>query len=124
MPSLSRADCAPRLTFVHQDVPVANTATARLPLLTVDGLSAAVRERLLLARIAGAAVWLSWLVSLAVGGGTHDATGHRVGADHVQYYVVGRLVTDGRSELVYDVPTMTDMQKDVGGDHWEGVLPF
>ena len=97
---------------------------AKLPLLSLDGLSEAVRERLLLAKLAGAAVWLSWLISLARGGWTHDATGHPAGADHVQYYVVGRLVAEGRSDLIYDVPTMTAMQKEVGGDHWEGVLPF
>ncbi len=101
-----------------------SAASVSLTLLSRDRLSEAVRSRLLLAKIAGAAVWLAWLISLAVGGWTHDATGHAAGADHVQYYVVGRLVAEGRSQLIYDLPTMTEMQKEVGGAKWEGVLPF
>jgi alpha-1,2-mannosyltransferase len=101
-----------------------SAANARHSLLSVDGLSEAIRERLLLGKLAGAAVWLAWLVSLALGGWTQDATGHRAGADHVQYYVVGRLVTEGGGHLIYDVPTMTALQRDVGGPQWEGVLPF
>jgi hypothetical protein len=97
---------------------------ARPNLLSLDRLSEAIRERLLLAKLAGAAVWLAWIVSLALGGWTHDGTGHRAGADHVQYYVVGRLVAEGRGDLIYDVPTMTARQKDIGGPQWEGVLPF
>ncbi len=99
-------------------------APVQAPLLSLDGLSEAVRERLLLAKLAGAAVWLGWLISLALGGWTHDAVGHPAGADHVQYYVVGRLVVEGRSELIYDVPTMTAMQQEIAGPHWAGVLPF
>ena len=99
------------------------TVPARLPRLTLDTISEAVRERLLLAKFAGAAIWLSWLLSLALGGWTHDATGHRAGADHVQYYVVGQLVAEGHSDLIYDLPTMTALQKEIGGPEW-GVLPF
>jgi hypothetical protein len=87
-------------------------------------LADAVRERLNLARLAGAAVWLAWLVSLALGGWRHDATGHPLGADHVQYYVVGQLVREGRAEGVYDLPTMSARQTEVGGPSWQGVLPF
>ncbi len=87
-------------------------------------LAALVRDRLVFAWLAGAAVWLAWLGSLAVGGWRQDATGHRVGADHVQYYVVGQLVNEGESGLIYDAKTMTERQKAVGGEGWEGFLPF
>jgi hypothetical protein len=83
-----------------------------------------VQDRLLLARLAGAAVWLVWLISLALGGWRHDFVGHRLGADHVQYYVVGQLVNEGQAEKVYDLPTTTARQAEVGGERWEGVLPF
>ncbi len=93
-------------------------------LLSHAGLAEAVREHLLMAKLAGAAIWLAWIVSLALGGWTHDSTGHPTGADHVQYYVVGRLVAEGHGEMIYDEPTMTALQKDVAGPHWKGVLPF
>jgi hypothetical protein len=87
-------------------------------------LAAAVRERLLLARLAGAAVWLAWLVSLALGGWRFDAAGHRLGTDHVQYYVVGRLVAEGHAEQVYDQGVMSARQAEEGGPAWKGWLPF
>jgi hypothetical protein len=87
-------------------------------------LASAVRERFLLAWLAGAAVWLGWFVSLALGGWAHDRAGHRVGADHVQYFVVGALVNEGTPELVYDGETMAHRQKAIGGEGWKGYLPF
>jgi hypothetical protein len=90
----------------------------------ISGLADAVRRRLPLARLAGVALWLAWLGSLAAGGGRYDATGHPLGADHVQYYVAGRLVAEGRAELVYDLPAMSARQAEVGGPAWKGVLPF
>jgi hypothetical protein len=87
-------------------------------------LAAAVRDRLVLSWLAGGAFWLAWLVSLALGGWTHDAASHRLGADHVQYYVVGELVNEGRPELIYDKATMEERQKEVAGAGWKGYLPF
>jgi len=93
-------------------------------------LASAVRDRLVLMWLAGAAVWLAWLVSLALGGWRHDLKGHRLGADHVQYYVVGELVNEGASGLLYEksdpgkVTTMERRQKEIGGEGWEGYLPF
>jgi hypothetical protein len=89
-----------------------------------ERLALLVKDRLLLGRLAGAAVWLVWLVSLTLGGWRHDVVGHRIGADFVQYYVVGALVDEGKAEKIYDLPTMTARQAEVGGEHWEGVLPF
>jgi hypothetical protein len=96
----------------------------RLPWGTWEGLAGRVRDRLLLARLTGAAVWLAWLVSLALGGWRHDVKSHRVGADHVQYYAVGQLLDEGRAEEIYDLPRLAERQKEVGGPGWKGVLPF
>jgi hypothetical protein len=87
-------------------------------------LAIVVRDRLLLARLAGAAVWLGWLVSLVLGGGSYDARGRRAGNDHVQYYVVGQLLDEGRPDLIYDPKTTRERQSAVGGPGWEGFLPF
>src|SRR5439155_1265048 len=66
----------------------------------------------------------AWLLSLALGGWRHDYSGHPLGADHVQYYVVGQLLNEGTPDLVYDAETMDRRQKEVGGEKWEGFLPF
>jgi hypothetical protein len=89
-----------------------------------DRLAVAVQDRLVLGRLTGAAVWVAWLVSLALGGWRHDFVGHRLGADFVQYYVVGQLVAEGQAEKVYDQQIMEDRQATIGGKHWKGVLPF
>jgi hypothetical protein len=91
---------------------------------SLESLAPAVRERRVLAWMAGAAIWLGWLLSLARGGWTQDATGHRLGADHVEYYVVGKLVREGQAGKVYDLDTMKDRQAEVGGPDWPGVLVF
>lgn len=87
-------------------------------------LASLVADRFALAWIAGAGVWLGYFVSLALGGGRFDAAGHPLGADHVQYFVVGRLVDEGTPRLIYDEATMTRRQKEIGGDAWKGYLPF
>jgi hypothetical protein len=87
-------------------------------------LAVLVRDRLLLARLAGAAVWVAWLAGLALGGWTHDVRERRVGNDHVQYYVVGQLLDEGTPGLIYDPDTMSRRQAEVGGRGWEGFLPF
>jgi alpha-1,2-mannosyltransferase len=87
-------------------------------------LASLAADRFVLAWLAGAAVWLGYAVSLALGGGSHDAAGHPVGADHVQYYVVGRLVDEGDAPLIYDESTMTRRQKEIAGEGWKGYLPF
>jgi hypothetical protein len=91
---------------------------------SLESLAPAVRERRILAWLAGAGVWLAWFISLAVGGWTRDATGHPLGADHVQYYVVGELVREGQAGRIYDQDTMKARQAEVGGPGWEGWLPF
>ena len=83
-----------------------------------------VRDRLLLARLAGAAFWIGWLVGLAIGGWGHDVRGHRVGADHVQFYVAGQLVNEGRADRLYDAEVMSRRQGEIGGAGWRGFLPF
>jgi Glycosyltransferase family 87 len=87
-------------------------------------LASLVADRLVFAWLAGAAVWLGYLGSLGLGGWSHDAAGHRIGADHVQYYVVGQLVNEGDAALIYDQETMTRRQKEIGGEGWKGHLPF
>src|SRR5262245_13992345 len=87
-------------------------------------LASLVADRFVLAWLAGAAVWLAYLLSLALGGWRYDRAGHPVGADHVQYYVVGQLVNEGEPALIYDEATVTPRQKQLGGDDWKGYLPF
>jgi hypothetical protein len=87
-------------------------------------LAALVRDRLLLAQLAGAAVWLGWLIGLAMGGWTYTAQGRSVGNDHVQYYVVGQLLNEGTPERIYDAQTMRTRQAEIGGPGWQGYLPF
>src|SRR5262245_13014549 len=101
-----------------------NEATLPQPLSGWGRLAALAQERLILARLAGAAVWVAWLGSLAAGGWLFDAVGHRLGADHVQYHVVGRLVAEGRVADVYDAEVMRERQAEVGGPAWQGYLPF
>ena len=101
-----------------------STLPARLPSLSLNRLADVLQDRLQFAKLAGLGVWLAWFVSLALGGWTHDVMGHPAGADHVQYFIAGGFVADGRSELIYDVDTMATHQAELAGEKWDGVLPF
>lgn len=52
----------------------------------------------------GAAAWLTWFGSLALGGGRFDAYGQPFAPDHVAFYSAARLVLAGRGADVYDFP--------------------
>jgi hypothetical protein len=90
----------------------------------VTRLASFIADRFVLAWLAGAAVWLAYLVSLALGGWRHDASKLRLGADHVQYYAVGQFLDEGEPALIYDEPAMTRRQEEIAGEGFKGVLPF
>lgn len=74
------------------------------------------RERLWFGAIAGAAVWVAWLGSLAVGGWTRDAEGMIFGADHVAFYSAATLVRDGRPGAIYDHAALGEVQRRINDD--------
>ena len=59
----------------------------------------------------GAAMWLSWLISLALGAGNLDAAGHLVGTDFVAFYTAGRLVLTGQSADLYNLELARQIQQ-------------
>jgi alpha-1,2-mannosyltransferase len=66
-----------------------------------------VRDRVVLAKVAAALLWLAWLISIAVSGFTKDFEEKPVGADHLAFYSAAKLIDEGRGLLIYD----NDFQK-------------
>jgi hypothetical protein len=61
------------------------------------------RKRLRYAWIVGAALWLAWLASIALGCGDLDMTGTVVGTDYLQFYTAGYSLRLGQSARLYDM---------------------
>jgi len=79
------------------------------------------RGRLIYVKIVTAAIWLTWLVSIASTGFQKDAEGHSIGTDHVAFYSAARLVYEGRGVLMYDYHFLAQYQPRLT-DHDGGFL--
>lgn len=70
--------------------------------MTYAATAAWLRGKLWMGYGVGAAMWLVWLASLAVGGWYKDADGTLVGADHLAFYHAAHLIRDGQQGRIYD----------------------
>ncbi|HEX3148446.1 MAG TPA: glycosyltransferase family 87 protein [Gemmataceae bacterium] len=60
--------------------------------------------------VAGAALWLIWLVCLACGSGNLDCNGQVIGTDHSAFHTAAVLLTEGRGESLFDYPALIEFQ--------------
>ncbi|MBN1919766.1 MAG: hypothetical protein JW892_00855, partial [Anaerolineae bacterium] len=60
-------------------------------------------RRLRYAWIAAGALWIAWLLSIALGPGYLDLAGQPVGTDYLQFYAAGRTLIRGESARLYDM---------------------
>ncbi len=59
----------------------------------------------------GAALWLGWLLSLALGRGNLDAAGHLIGTDFVAFYTAGKIILMGQSADLYNLDLAHQIQQ-------------
>jgi alpha-1,2-mannosyltransferase len=87
-------------------------------------LSAWLSERLLVGKLAGAALWVVWIASLVFGSSKINAQDERIwfdwtpqllGADHLAFYSAAKLIQDGRGDVLYDYNALADYQSDLIG---------
>ena len=71
---------------------------------------ALIRDRLIFVKIATAAIWLSWLASIAISGFKHDIEGKPIGADHIAFYSAAKLINEGQGDRIYDNEFMREYQ--------------
>ncbi len=69
------------------------------------------RKRLRYAWIVGAALWLTWLASIALGRGDLDVTGTVVGTDYLQFYSAGYTLRLDQSARLYDMAFQSALQQ-------------
>ena len=78
-------------------------------------IDAFIRDRLIFVKIATAAIWLSWIASLAVSGFRHDIEGKPIGTDHIAFYSAAKLINDGKGDRIYDNRFMSQYQPKLHG---------
>lgn len=72
----------------------------------------------------GAALWLGWVINLALGSGNMDATGHLIGTDFVAFYTAGKILQAGASERLYDLELARQIQQPLYGSPVELFNPY
>ncbi len=72
-------------------------------------------RRLTYAWIAGAVLWLSWLLSIFLGKGNVDLAGQVVGADYLQFYTAGYTLRSGESARLYDMAYQARLEQELIG---------
>jgi hypothetical protein len=77
----------------------------------------------------GAALWISWVLSLVLGKGYLDASGHLIGTDFVAFYTAGKILWMGQSAELYNLELAHQVQQPLyngGSDNFNPYLnpPF
>src|SRR5262249_51633901 len=82
------------------------------------------RGKLWMGLAVGAAMWLIWLASLAVGGWDKDASGQLVGADPLPFYTAAPLARDGQPALMYNHEFPSGYQDTLVGWDYPGLEAY
>ena len=72
-------------------------------------------RRLNYAWIAGAVLWLAWLLSIVLGPGNVDLAGQVVGTDYLQFYTAGYTLRSGESARLYDMAYQARLEQELIG---------
>ena len=81
-------------------------------------------RRMKYAWITGAALWLAWLVSIALGPGNLDLAGNVIGTDYLQFYTSGITLRLHGSQRLYDFPFQQELEQAVVGGQFESIYAF
>lgn len=90
----------------------------------MTSVAAALRRRLWMGYVVGGVVWITWVMSLAVGGWYRDADGQLIGADHLAFYSAAHLIREGRSAAIYDHAVLGSYQDTLVGWNYPGLEAF
>jgi hypothetical protein len=72
-------------------------------------------QRISYAWVAGAAMWLGWLVSIWLGPGKVDLARQVIGADFLQFYAAGQTLRQGNSAQLYDTEFQFKLEQAIIG---------
>ncbi len=74
--------------------------------------------------VAGAAMWLAWLISITFGAGKVDLARQVVGADYVQFYAAGTTLRLGQSAQLYDIEYQARLELQIIGSELQSYYAF
>jgi hypothetical protein len=94
--------------------------------MSYAGIARRLRGRLWIAWGVGVAVWLAWVLSIALGPGAwRDHEGSLISADHIAFYSAARLVREGQPHVMYDHGELARYQSTlVPGDWWKTLIAY
>jgi len=74
--------------------------------------------------IAGGAMWIAWLVSIAFGPGLTDLAGQVIGADYLQFYAAGTTLRLGDSAQLYNPEYQARLELTIAGPELQNYHAF
>jgi alpha-1,2-mannosyltransferase len=95
--------------------------------MTLPGVAAFVRERIIFAKLAAIILWISYAISIILGDGrgTFNLLQEVIGADHLAWYTAARLVVDGHPEQMYNHEVMADYQNQlIPFGRWKTLMAY
>jgi len=72
----------------------------------------------------GGALWAGWLLSIILGKGNVDLSGHLIGTDFIAFYTAGKIILSGRAADLYDLQLARDIQLGVYGQPTDNFNPY
>lgn len=81
-------------------------------------------KRLKYPLIAGAALWLVWLISISLGNGIFDLANQVIGTDFIQFYAAGTTILTGDGAQLYDFEYQQQLQASITGQQVESLHAF
>lgn len=74
--------------------------------------------------IAGAALWLTWLVSISFGEGIFDLADQIIGTDYIQFYSAGLTLRLRNADQLYDFEYQKELQESLAGATLDSIHAF
>lgn len=74
--------------------------------------------------LAGAAIWLGWLLSILGGAGKVDSFGQPIGTDFLQFYAAGTTLSLGESKYLYDMEYQASLEQSIIGPELQSYHAF
>ncbi len=79
------------------------------------GIKILTDRRLSYAIVTGAALWITWFLSIILGRGNFDLANQVIGTDYIQFYAAGLTLQQGKADLLYDFTYQRELEIKIAG---------
>ena len=78
-------------------------------------------QRISYAWLMAGALWIAWLISIALGPGYLDLNRHVVGTDYIQFYAAGQTLRSGQEARLFDFEYQQALEREIAQEEFRGI---